>query len=540
MARRSSLQMPKSPSFFEAQQLAALPPLPAPNTHARRPSKHTRRTSVATRRESMEIMSGVSMVPAFPTSPDPSATGQFLASSDLLSRSNTVTSEASVAAAVGHAVGPNALSAALASFSWPAAAEASSSAMDERSISETSEEEQERKNALSALEGRLRAPSEAIELPSLDALPKLSPNSLVGTASSSRESKRASWNGNTIANVGGKGAIDLGMLVEEEEEDEEEEGNDSLSPLPTAAASAPAAQRSTSPLTGTKRQRPSSLVFPPARSLPFGGSSFKSESPLSPSEAPAASSSSSYISPRATSSSARSAPRPLSLSTASVASPTASDGSLKSARRLSGLRSLTLTSPEHVLQRQHQQGGEVASPSSTASSAVRSSFAKRHSVAVGNTSASDRSASFSQSQSGGRRVSATSIGSSALSSSVGPSGSTPAKTFNRSSASFANSSFASGASGRRFSDFSASGSGAPASGPGFGELVMEDMSIAEVDGEDLADEEEQNKSSSDLLNVSLVSTSNRLVPGVDMHRFPRSSVPRCRGAHRPTRPTRAV
>ena len=613
MARRSSLQMPKSPSFFEAQQLqaasasasasaASAAPPAVPGAHARRPSRHTRRTSVATRRESMEIMSGVSMsflAGSGSASPDPnsaatgpggiganyvSTTGQFLAtSSEMGSRSNTATSDSSfvTAATPTPMMG---ISNSFANFSWPAP---SSSGMEDRSMSTSSDEEEERKNALSALEGRLRAPSEAIELPSLDALPTAakSSSSAAGAAQSgsSRESKRASWNGNTIANIGGKGATNLGMLVEEEEEEEEEEaeeGNDSLSPLPTSAAttasSAPqAVARSTSPLassTGTKRQRPSSLIFPPPRSLPFGGSSTsaysssfggssnsKPESPLSPTGGEQTGGYSSYSSPRPSGSSTSispasgrstgGGPRPLSLSAASPSSVTgASDTSLKSARRLSGLRSLTLTSPEHVLNRQlgdavspGSAGAGTGSPLPSSTASSLRNFGKRHSVAAvgtGNTSisssaaAADRS-SISQSS---RRVSTTSISSSALSSSIGPSaGTTPAKTnVNRTS-------YTSGASGRRFSDFTTAGGGANGSAAsasasaqahhhhhhhlGFGELVMEDMSIPEVDEQDLArvdeeDEEDVHDKSSDLLNVCsllLFERCSARLPRLTMH-----------------------
>ena len=314
--RRSSLQMLKSPSSLEQQQQQQSP-MQTPNTHARRPSKHTRRNSVATRRESMEIMAGISFGGlAFPgsSSPDPnaSATGAFLASAEM-SRSSTLQSSSS------ERDGSTLL---LASLS-----------MEDRQLSET----EERTMALQTLEGRLTAETEAIELPAEDSTAAAA--IAAATNASSKVDKRASWNGNPLANVGGKGATDLGMLIEEEEE-EDNEGHGREKSQPSPSKSSKLSPYRAPPLSASnalRKQRPSSLIFPPSRSLPFGanhGNSARSQArnsdPVSPTES---------IPPLQ-----KSGFKGLSLAS-SVSSPNLSDN--KALRRLSGLRSLTLASPEH-------------------------------------------------------------------------------------------------------------------------------------------------------------------------------------------------
>lgn len=342
---------------------------PLTASHGRRPSRHTRRISVATRRESMEIMSGIpSMVGGSPD-PNMSATAAFLAStvsdqgfaaSNGMSRSSTWTS-------LGDGVQEE-RQLELQTPSHPAAASAYLSPRPfasgmRRTLSQ--EEELERASALSALEGRISSKSETIELPSQTALDafaeslaartsppgSIQPNSAVSPSPlKAFEQRRGSWQSGlavspaVLHNTGGRGATDLGMLVEEEEDVESEatmnarpsssssssDDDSTMSPLKASSGS----RQSLTSLSNSstmRKSRPASLIFPSSRALPFAA-----RPALSPHSADTT------ISPL------KQLPRSLSLSTSatSLTSPASSAADVGSARRTSGLKSLTLASSQ--------------------------------------------------------------------------------------------------------------------------------------------------------------------------------------------------
>ena len=432
--------------------------------------------------------------------PDMSATAAFLASSDM-SRTSTAQSASSEREANLQSL--------------------ASLGLDRSQLSE----QEERSMALQALEGRLTAETDTIELPTMESL---SPAAMAAAANAaSKADKRASWNGNPLADVGGKGATNLGMLVEEEEE-EDSEGREFGGPKAPMNSSMQVSPRRAPPSSATnvsnasRKQRPSSLIFPPSRSLPFGenhGIARRFNSPMNDLVSPTE-----QVPPPL-----KMAPRALSLSS-SVSSPSLTDN--KALRRLSGLRSLTLSSPEHGAAAAGRPGSPAglvtasgngpagrkrlslvsASPASTGSSSARpfsasstSSFALRDRDDV---VSPDGNRSFQLgSGSSGSRIrkignSSSSTASLALSSSIGPgngslsmslSSATGSPARSRASLAYrstnspvsaANTSYSTSTSpktaGKRYSEMSfASSAGAF----GFGDLVMEE-SVAEEDEED--------------------------------------------------------
>lgn len=152
-------------------------------------------------------------------------------------------------------------------------------ALKERGRLETEEENDQKRTrmgALEALEGRLSAPSEMIDLgneeegqllhapPSpgytttsapTSPTPVFSPMYGLGLVGGSTPVavKRNSWNAlGPVTAAGAKGALDLGMLIEEEEEEEEVQEPEQIDPLSTVAS--PPRKAKASP-----RRRPSSL-----------------------------------------------------------------------------------------------------------------------------------------------------------------------------------------------------------------------------------------------------------------------------------------
>lgn len=451
--KRASLGVPKSPSFFEAQQLSnsSGPSLsnsmnkpvassssfssstPATQTqssqqHARRPSKHTRHTSVSTRRESMEIMSGLpSWNPAafHANSPNPDQ-GTF---SSIFASSSA---------------GDN---------SYDQTVLGSSLAMSDRQPGE--EEEEERKEALNKLEGRLSIKSEIIKLPGtpqwrslmghLNDLPEpdqekaaaarkwepketnfwnSEPCDSLGDSTSASASNSATASSSFAANIHvGNKTGNLDMLVEEDEEEEEEEQyqqetqvemeetatvgvneatddsiemsrpelaeqseastvkpdmqeqNDEEDPHDQYAQAQPVQLEAAADASFSARlQRPSASVLQsPRDQQQFSARSITSP-PLS---------NSSHASVKIGNGQQRVAPRPLSLvsnssSMHNLTSPGNNSAEIKSARRQSGLRSLTLTSPEHVLSA--AAGATATSPAATSSSQTSSMTRRRSSL----------------------------------------------------------------------------------------------------------------------------------------------------------------
>lgn len=377
--RRASLGVPKSPSFFESQQLALsqseqgiasassaqASPTNASSTattssiaagqHARKNSRHSRRISVSTRRESMEIMAGIlpGMLNHGSTSPLPPSEN---ASSKEMNRSSTAgTSSSSASSGI---------------LPYEQSVLLSSLAMEERQLSE----EEERDDALARLEGRLSVRPDLIQLPdetTTSSIGNTGGGQQARLLSSTRQEKRNSWNprdswGTTspfASNYNGnnnKGG-NLDMLVEEEEEEEEEalvEEDEEAQETETETEreqdiSATLEDEITASPKAGKRSRPGTLTFAP-RKLSLSSSTASSEdrviSPPPSSATSTTHSSSVKIGSGAQQQATRAAPRPLSLmSSSSMGNLSNVSADVKLARRQSGLRSLTLTSPEHML-----------------------------------------------------------------------------------------------------------------------------------------------------------------------------------------------
>jgi hypothetical protein len=289
--RRTSLIYGSASNFFhtDVQQLLASVTAPTPSpladslpisieigtptrsastgptpSHARRPSRHNRQSSVSNFRESIEIMSGTGMFMGglSPGVSSFAATG----SSPPLSASPRIGSPLST---------------------WANDPVKVLEILKERGRLENLSESdpiRTRQSALEALEGRLSAPSEMINLGdfangellvaprspgytiSAPPFPLTSPTPPfaappVGLGLSSN-SKRNSWGTlGPVTAAGAKGAMDLGMLIEEEEEEEVDDDDDIL---PASSPSTMKSKRTPS------KGRPLPLTFiptPPAATV---------------------------------------------------------------------------------------------------------------------------------------------------------------------------------------------------------------------------------------------------------------------------------
>lgn len=214
------------------------------STHARRASRHNRQSSVSNFRESIEIMSG---------------TGTFLGGlqpgvSSFAATGGASDRSASPLASTTPSEGSPVLN-------WSNDPAKVLEILKERGRRESVADKdpvRTRQGALEALEGRVAAPSETIDLGGIeeDALPSLSaPSSpvtaftaqMVGLGLGGGNPKRNSWN-TPIMSAGAKGAMDLGMLMEEEEEEDDED----IAPM-----------ASTSKRRSASKRRPTSLAIPP-------------------------------------------------------------------------------------------------------------------------------------------------------------------------------------------------------------------------------------------------------------------------------------
>lgn len=260
--RRSSTTT--GPSASDSHSLEKSANVPAPTSaHNRRSSRHSRRISVSNFRESMELVSGQG---TYTGALQPNV-GSFAASSS-----------------ASHDVSPGRSP----SPTWSSDPAKVLQALKERGRRETEEEEDQeitRLNALEALEGRLAAPSEMIDLgneaegqllfapPSpgytagapahISPTPTFAPVFGLGlgntNGNSSLSAKRNSWSlSGPVTAAGAKGAMDLGMLIEEEEEEEEEQEDEDEEEESAVQVS----KKVKSP----PRRRPKSLLLPPHES----------------------------------------------------------------------------------------------------------------------------------------------------------------------------------------------------------------------------------------------------------------------------------
>jgi hypothetical protein len=307
-SKRASFSLPSA--SLNPSSSAPLPPPGPPSIHVRKGSRHSHQLSVTNFRESLEIVSGQGI---FLGGLQPTV-GSFTSPNGDLSPSSPASTGAP---------SPTPL--------WsndPARVLEALKERGRREMAEENDSTKTRMGALEALEGRLAAPSEMIDLGNAQGgqllfappspgytggvapaspLPGFSPVIGLGLASG----KRNSWSGpSAVLAAGAKGAMELGMLAEEEEEDED----DLAAPLRRISS-----RKSSSP----PRKRPTSLFLAPAPSpfaIPF-------DSPTS--QTPAISAFSA---------------RPMRLSLSLSATPTSAGGtpSTSSSERPPVLRSLTL------------------------------------------------------------------------------------------------------------------------------------------------------------------------------------------------------
>lgn len=276
------LPSPSPPSSAIPIAIAAATPLTSPlsattigpsiSSHSRRPSRHNRQSSVSNFRESIEIMSG---------------TGTFLGG-----LSPGVSSFASMGGPTSPSSSPRTTSP---TTHWSNDPVKMLEILKERGRLESAMENdpiRTRAGALEALEGRLAAPSQMIDLGNLESGQLLvaprspgytsttpSPLGSPSTLSSFSQpvglglsSKRNSWGSalGPVTAVGAKGALDLGMLLEEEEEEDADDDEDILP--------SPSKTKRTTP----SKRRPLSLTIAPLTTKP-GQSIAIEDTPIQPS-----------------------------------------------------------------------------------------------------------------------------------------------------------------------------------------------------------------------------------------------------------------
>lgn len=274
LSRRDSLGRRDSASSSHTPSLPPPPRAGPPPTHGRNASRHARNTSVSNFRESLEVVSGGgvftgSLQPAVSSFAAPGSASPLLEASP---EQHFSSSSPAGSSPLAHSP--------ITTPAWSNDPVKVLEALKERGRRESDEPsspEMTRKGALEALEGRLAAPSEMIDLGDqaegeLLVAPKspgfvqtgstLTPSSpapafthspMIGLGVAG--GKRNSWGTlGPVTTAGAAGAMGLGSLVEEDEEEEDEQFD------PTSPVSSPRRKGRASP-----RRRPASLVVSPVQ-----------------------------------------------------------------------------------------------------------------------------------------------------------------------------------------------------------------------------------------------------------------------------------
>ncbi|ORY90245.1 hypothetical protein BCR35DRAFT_135922 [Leucosporidium creatinivorum] len=272
LSRRDSLGRRDSASSSTTPSLPPPPRAGPPPSHGRNASRHARNTSVSNFRESLEVVSGGgvftgSLQPAVSSFAAPGSASPLLEASP-----EQHSTSPSGSSPLAHSPIPTP--------AWSNDPVKVLEALKERGRRESDEPsspEMTRKGALEALEGRLAAPTEMIDLGDkaegellvapkspgfVQTGPALTPSSpspsfthspMIGLGVGGV--KRNSWgNLGPVTTAGAAGAMGLGSLVEEDEEEEDEQRD------PTSPVSSPPRKGRASP-----RRRPSSIVVSPVQ-----------------------------------------------------------------------------------------------------------------------------------------------------------------------------------------------------------------------------------------------------------------------------------